>query len=151
MNCQFFKHWTDKLYDKSRTSSIRNFTIMFQNISLTKSRIFLHKEIVLCKPPHMENQILWQSGNTISHPCYTRTHNFSNGLTIKLLQYVEEWNLQPYNSKQSVHIDNCRKMHHTNICTPEVIFFSVTKDISGKLMVTLRGSVHPNSKTRNLY
>lgn len=72
-----------------------------QRIILTKSRIFLHKEIVLCKPPHMENHILWQSGNTISHPCYARTHNFSNGLTIKLLQYVEEWNLRAYNSKIS--------------------------------------------------
>ena len=59
--------------------------ITFKNVKLTQSRILFNKEIVLSKSAHVENQILRQSGNTISHPCYSRPDNFSDKLTIKLL------------------------------------------------------------------
>lgn len=62
-------------------------------VQLTECGIFLDKEVVSSKPTHVDNKILRQFCDTVSHPCCIRPDNFSHSFSIKLLEYVEKWNL----------------------------------------------------------
>ena len=83
-------------HSESPSIQVANFASMI----LTQSGILLYKEVVLRKSTHVKNKVWWQFRYTVPHPSYLRTHDFRDGLTIELLQYIEKWNLKGNQAKQ---------------------------------------------------
>jgi hypothetical protein len=102
---------------------------------LTQCRILFHKEVIFRKASHVQNYVVGQPSDFITHSSKLGPHNFSYHFSIKLFQYIEKRNL--LNRKTTKHLVKDRfdvenKQGHCPVLSPDVNHMRCTQTVSNK-------------------
>lgn len=131
------------IYSTEQTEHQRGKTIYSKHISrlkatawmLTQCRILFHKEVIFRKASHVQNYVVGQPSDFITHSSKLGPHNFSYHFSIKLFQYIEKRNL--LNRKTTKHLVKDRfdvenKQEPCPVLSPDVNHTRCTQTVSNK-------------------